>query len=346
MVEPSTSRRSFLFGRNLKVDDPWLRFLARLRRSCEGKVNLLARDSAPLARLEPARLEDVLHALSLCREYGVCMALEGVPVPVPDRQRPVLEVEAGRAWGSLTPLGDGLWRVQAGCPIEVMRAAGLALLPVPGSVRNAAQWIAMLETGHQVGGLARYGVESVECLYPDGSIEVLGLFGVHDSQPLRSMAAQRSVPTLFQATMHPVIENIASQTRAGLKPVWPLVFRLDALMNLPGSNVSLAHLLLGHRGSLGWVVALHLRAAETGQFEMMQSAPSRDLIASVSGLGEDGLKSGGPQGSDQELLYFETPGLSPSELPRYLQQCREIEQDIKRAVDPAGVFLSCPDQTG
>lgn len=346
MVDPSTSRRSFLFGRSLKVDDPWLRFLARLRRSCEGKVNLLARDSAPLARLEPARFEDVLHALSLCREYGVCMALEGVPVPGPDRQRPMLEVEAGRAWGSLTPLGDGLWRVQAGCPIEVMRAAGLARSPVPGPVRNAAQWIAMLEPGHQVGGLARYGVESVECLYPDGSIEVLGLFGVHDSQPLRSMAAQRSVPALFQLAMRPVIARITSQAQAGSKPVWPLVFRLDALMSLPGSDVNLAHLLLGHRGSLGWIVALHLRVDEAGQAEMMQPLHSRELISPGSGLIGHGFNLADLQGSDLKAPHFEVSGLSASELPLSLQQCRELEQEIKRAVDPAGVFLSCPGQTG
>jgi len=321
VADPSSSRRSFLFGRSLKVDDPWLRFLQRLRRTCEGKVGLLARDGVARARLEPARLEDVLHALSLCREYGVCMALEGVPIPDADMQRPMLEVEAGRAWGSLTPLSEGLWRVQAGCPIEVMRAAGLALAPVTRSVRNAAQWIAMLEADSRVGGLERYGVEAVECLFPDGSIEVLGLFGVHDSQPLQSMAAQRCVPALFELTMRPLIEQLLLQVQSGSEPTWPLVFRLDALMNLPGSSVNLAHLMLGHHGCLGWVVAMHLRADRPGHDMVSQSSPS----------GESNFSA-----QDLTVLDRHQSG----------QQCRDFEQEIRRVIDPEGVFLSCPDQTG
>ena len=331
MADLPTSRRSFLFGRSLQDDDPWLRFLARLRRSCEGKVSLLVRDSAPLARLEPARLEDVLHALSLCRDYGVCLALEGVPVPYADTQRPMLQVEAGRAWGSLTPLGGGLWRVQAGCPIEVMRAAGLALAPVAKSVRDAAQWISMLDVHPQVGHLAQYGVESVECLYPDGSIEVLGLFGVHDSQPLRSIAAQRCVPALFQLTMHPLVEQISAQVQAGLTPVWPLAFRLDGLMTLPDSDVNLAHLLLGHRGCLGWVVALHMRADECGLAAAPQSQESEP--------GDISLPE--PATTDPEVSAPAT-----IDLYHYRQQCRALELEIWRAVDSDGVWLSCPGQTG
>ena len=321
MADPSTSRRSFLFGRSLKADDPWLRFLARLKRTCQGRVSLLDRDGVPGARLEPARLEDVLHALSLCREYDVCMALEGVPIPNADKQRPMLEVEAGRAWGSLTPLGEGLWRVQAGCPIEVMRAAGLAPAPAAESVRNAAQWISMLEVHPRVGGLECYGVEAVECLYPDGSIEVLGLFGVHDSQPLRSMAAQRCVPALFQLTMHPLVEQVSLQVQSGSEPSWPLAFRLDALMSLPGSNVNLAHLMLGHRGCLGWVVAMHYRADQQGHVIMSQS-----------------LQSGEPNSPSQDL--------TASALHQNRQQCRDLEREIWGVIDPGGVFLSCPDQTG
>lgn len=319
MSDQPTSRRSFLFGRSFKGNDPWLRFLARLKRSCEGKVSLVKRDSAPLARLEPARQEDVFHALSLCREYRVCMALDGLPLGGPDAQRPVLQVGAGKAWGTLMPAGEQVWRVQAGCPVQVMQAAGLAVHTwdgLPGQA-NLAQWIALLPVNSPPGTLGQYRIEAIEWLYPDGSIEVLGQFGVKDSQPLRSMAAQRSIPSLFQLTADPLVEQwMQAGAHTGTEPQWPLRYRLDALVARDGVEINLAHLLLGHRGSLGWVVAAHIRS------------PGNDESSDASG------SAACERGVDSVNLVDRLP------------EAREIDMKIKRAMDPDMVFLSCQDQTG
>lgn len=303
MVDEPTTRRSFLFGRSIRAEEPWLRFLARLRRSCQGDVRPLADSGASRARLEPRRLEDVLHALALCREHGVCMALAGLPLTPAQAARPTLLVEAGRAWASLVPIGDGLWRIDAGCPVSVMQAAGVCLAPDCDPVENLAQYISMLRVPAQDAQLGACGVEAVECLYPDGSIEVLGQFGVHDSQPLRSLAAQRTIPALFQLAMRDDVQTMAQNHR------WPLCYRLDALMDVSGQGVNLAHLFLGHRGSLGWLVAAHVRS----------TPPLQQNGHEATGAGDQGLPS---------------------------SHMRAIELEIKRIMDPDGVFLPCPDQTG
>lgn len=247
------------------------------------------------------------------------MALDGLPLGGPDARRPVLQVGAGKAWGTLTRVGDQVWRVQAGCPVQVMQAAGLEIQTWGGlsSQANLAQWIALLPLNWSPGALARDRIEAIECLYPDGSIEVLGRFGVMDSQPLRSMAAQRSVPSLFQLTLDPWIEQwIQADGDTEARRQWPLCYRLDALMARAGVDINLAHLLLGHRGSLGWVIAAHIRAAGA-------------------------CESSGPVSS----VACESPIDLDDQADRP-DQAREIDMKIKHAMDPDMVFLSCPDQTG
>lgn len=326
MADQPTSRRSFLFGRSFRDDDPWLRFLARLKRSCEGSVSLVRRESAPMARLVPSRQKDVYHALSLCKTYRVCMALDGLPLTGVDLLRPVLQVEAGRAWATIMPMGEQtmgeqIWRVQAGCSLEAMRAAGINVY-APGlpAQTSLAQWFALLQPDSPPGTLDRYAVQAIEWLYPDGSIEVLGQFGVQDSQPLRSIAAQRSIPKLFQLTADPWIEQwsqaVAGQIVLQQHVRWPLHYRLDALMSQFGSSVNLAHLLLGHRGSLGWVIAAHMR-----------QVPPEDQVPVLN-----------HQQSDVEKGQVQSRGRP--------EQAHQIDQKIKYAMDPDEVFLSCPDQTG
>jgi len=237
-VAPSESRRSFLFGRRQGDDDAWLRFLMRLRRSCQGPVALLPPKAA---RLLPARLEDVLHARELCHEHAICMNLDGIALPDDSAGRYVLHVEAGSAWGSLIPLGtSGQWRVNAGCSIAAMKAAGLVHRDAPEGVKTMAQWLA-LWGDHDLAGS---GLVSVEWLFADGTIEVLGPFGAFDSQPLRSVTAQTCVPKLFELASK-LASNENSESARGC-------YRLDALQ---GPAVNLAHFTLGHRATLGWVVA-------------------------------------------------------------------------------------------
>ena len=81
-------------------------------------------------------------------------------------------------------------------------------------------------------------------VFADGTIEVLGPFGANDSQPLRSVTAQTCIPKLFE---------LASNSMGAKEPE-PVkgYYRIDAL---EGPAVNLAHVTLGHRATLGWVVA-------------------------------------------------------------------------------------------
>jgi len=241
-VAPSESRRSFLFGRREGGDDAWLRFLMRLRRSCQGPVALLPPKAA---RLLPARLEDVLHARQLCHEHAICMNLDGIALPDDSAGRYVLHVEAGSAWGSLIPLGtSGQWRVDAGCSIAAMKAAGLIHRDAPEGLKTMAQWLALWADED----LAASGLVSVQWMFADGTMEVLGPFGATDSQPLLSVTAQKCIPKLFELASMLTNQSANTENPESARGY----YRLDALQ---GPAVNLAHFTLGHRATLGWVVA-------------------------------------------------------------------------------------------
>jgi hypothetical protein len=243
--EPS-SRRSFLFGRQATMHDDWSKFVVTLRRVCMGKVKLV---SELQAHLNPTTLDDVIQARRLCHEHGVVLALDGLMLSASDQSKAVLWVQAGSAWGSLIPLGDtGLWRVDAGCPMLGMQAAGLLQAHPSPSVTNLAQWFASSYRGTLLNetGLGQTLV-SIDWLLPDGTIEVFGAFGAGDAQPLGSLAAQKLVPKLFELSLCPEVQAALA------KPHWPFGFHLDALADV--QHVNLAHFFIGHAGALGWLVA-------------------------------------------------------------------------------------------
>jgi len=253
VVEPK-SRRSFLFGREATADDDWSKFVIGLKRVCRGTVSLVTNDQA---RLNPAALDDVIQARKLCHAHSVVLALEGLKLPASDQSRRVLWVQAGSTWGSLLPLGEtGLWRVDAGCPMVALQAAGLLGEGWPKRVTNLAQWFA---TAYQYQALADTGLSealvSVDWLLPDGTIEVFGAFGQRDSQPLGSLAAQRLVPKLFELATRAAAEFRSNQT------TWPLQFHLDALVD--AQHINLAQVFLGHAGALGWLVAATFKHCPT-----------------------------------------------------------------------------------
>lgn len=239
-----TSRRSFLFGREPTPHDGWSKFLSQTKSRCRGALKLVAETQA---YLDPAGFEDVVQARELCQAHDVVLALAGVDLPTRDLPRQVLWVQAGSAWGSILPLGEtGLWRVDAGCPLQVVQAAGLLAHGVTNGVTNLAQWMAMAGRYRplsELEGLSQ--LHSVDWLLPDGTVEVFGPFGAQDAQPLCSLTAQKLVPKLFEIAATPEVQ--ACQTH------WPMAFHLDALFDM--SHVNLAHLFLGHGGSLGWLVA-------------------------------------------------------------------------------------------
>lgn len=242
----SSSRRSFLFGRQATAEDDWSKFVIALRRACQGAVKLVAERQA---HLQPGSLDDVVQARKLAHAHHVTMALDGLELAAADQAGFVLWVEAGSAWGSLIPLGDtGLWRVDAGCPMAVMQAAGLVHESASLRSVNLAQWFAAAYRHIPLSDLAlSKHLVSVDWLLPDGTIEVFGAFGTHDAQPLGSLAAQRLVPKLFELSL---AANAIDGVEQGL---WPSCFHLDALTNV--DQVNLAHFFIGHGGSLGWLVA-------------------------------------------------------------------------------------------
>lgn len=252
MVQPN-SRRSFLFGRQSTANDEWSRFVVRLRDACTGRVRLVTERHA---HLDPARLDDVLQALKLCQTYGVVMALEGLSLPEADQPRFVLWVQAGSRWGTLMPLGDtGLWRVDAGCAVAGLQGAGLIDALGAGQSLNFAQWFAQSFRQQSLTQTRLADVlVSVDWLLPDGTIEVFGAFGHRDDQPLRSLAAQKLVPQLFELMNRSLAQQAAQQ------PIWPLHFHLEALADQ--SRVNLAHFFAGHAGSLGWLVAATFKKSE------------------------------------------------------------------------------------
>ncbi|HEY7803008.1 MAG TPA: hypothetical protein VIC30_01010, partial [Orrella sp.] len=215
-----------------------------------------------------------------------------------------LHLPAGSAWGTVLPLGDtDLWRVDAGCPLAVAKAAGLLAADWPETMSNVAQWFATAFRGQPLAqtGLSDHLV-SVDWMLPDGTIEVFGAFGTSDSQPLSSLAAQKVVPQLFELSATPALQATDRNKH------WPLQYHLDALMD--PAAVHLAHCLIGHGGSLGWLVAATFKQTQTPLPPIEVSTPSRN----------------------------HGKGLRLSE------RC-ELDEAIKQIIDPDGVFMSLPPQT-
>ena len=303
MSEPS-SRRSFLLGRQATADDRWAKFLSQLRRDCRGAVKLVTDYQA---HLNPLQLDDVIQARRVCQAHDVILALDGLALSPADQSKPILWVQAGSAWGTVLPLGDtGLWRVDAGCPMAVAKAAGLLAADWPETIANVAQWFATALRGQL---LAQTGLSDhlvcVDWMLPDGTIEVFGAFGASDSQPLSSLAAQKLVPQLFELSAR---QSLQVTDRTDRAVHWPLQYHLDALMD--PAAVNLAHFFMGHGGSLGWLVAATFKQTQTPLPPIEISAPNPN------------------HGKDLSLS----------------ERC-ELDEAIKQIMDPDGVFMSLPPQT-
>ena len=173
-----------------------------------------------------------------------------------------------------------------------------------------AQWISLVQLPSRIGVTQACGVHAVECMYSDGVIEVLGSFGVADSQPLRSLTAQRTVPKLFQLCMNTKLQQLLAIAGQG---VWPLRYRLDALMGSDGMTVNLGHIFLGHGASLGWVMAAYLEETRIQAFaEHLQQACQ-----------------------DEEKVPYQVRRLG-----------EVVDHAVKRVMDPDNVYMSYPVQTG
>lgn len=252
------TRRAFLFGRRTPASN-WGQFCRRLSRSCVGTVSWQD-DDHQQARLIPAREQDLIHALALCREFGVRMALWTDPQPV-GIPHPVLWVEPGRAWARIVPIEPTqmAWRVDAGCQMAELQALSFSLAQGVEPSWSVAQWLASAQSSRwPIACGAQSGILRAEILMHDGSRESLGPFGASASEPLRSLTMQRMVPGLFQLLHSTSLAGLAQ----GKGPAPG--YRLDAMIEAPSQDINLARLLAGHGGSLCWLLAVWLHRKPEG----------------------------------------------------------------------------------
>lgn len=267
-----SSRRAFLFGRQ-RPRTSWEAFLQRLTRVVQGPVRNVGGETANRARLLPVHREDVRQARALCAEYGIVLrltepvdagravdatgvrladatALEEAIVEKQDSstssQSDVLEVDPSRLDTLTHDPERGQWLAQPGCLVGELVRSGLPQFRDAPPEWTLAAWLAASHAWPS-GATAMSGVLGVEVLLADGTTEQLGPFGAADVQPLRSATVQRLVPALFQMASSPDA-TVCRETRQ-----WPCRYRLDALLPAEPAVVNLAHLLLGHGGSLAWV---------------------------------------------------------------------------------------------
>lgn len=297
MVSPTT-RRAFLLGRRTPASQ-WGTFCARLSRTCTGTVRWEDQPGRQQAWLVPAREEDVLHAHALCRQYAVQLMLDGVQsCNSPDKTTtPRLWVESGRAWARLTACDahNLVWRADAGCKIKLLQDQGIQTLSGADPEQTVAQWLASPDSAQwPTGQGVNSGIEQVQVMLADGTQAWLGPFGANATTPLRSLTVQKMIPRLFELAHSSVASDCA------LRKVWPLRFRLDALLPGQGSDINLAWLMAGHQARLGWTQAVWFRRDQH---------PSASRITDRSDL----------------------PALNTL-------LCEGLEQELKLSFDPIGIF--------
>lgn len=253
----SSSRRSFLRGRRL-ASEPWAQFRERLRRTVSGEfVEFRSDDRPPSARLTLHEVADIHHVLALCKTYGVVLALDGLTAPAATDDRPLLWVRPGRKLAGLERLdvAGERWFVQPGCTLGQLADAGLRAFAAWPAHINVATWLAdrtLVDYGP--GASAGSGLVHASLLLGDGTSVGLGPFGTTNTRPLQGLRLQQMVPELFQLVRSPEAVHCLQAD------FWPARYRLDALVEQPGQTLNLAHLCLGHGGTLGWLEWLVLDA--------------------------------------------------------------------------------------
>lgn len=298
----SPSRRSFLTGRR-PAQSPWEQFCRRMRRGVGGDfLDFGLYEGKGSARLTPASGGDVRHALALCREFGVVLALSGISQADSLTGQSVLWIELDGSMAGCQPLLDdaGKWFVQPGTHLGELVAAGLTQFADQPGYLTIAAWVADRSAcGWAPGESFRSGLLHASVLMADGSSAVLGPFGVRNRMPLGTLTLQKLVPELFALASREPAAGFAGMER------WPARYRLDALAPSPGRDANLAHLMLGHGGDLGWIEWL--------VFEARPALPSVDWSSAYT--------SRPPSGDD--VLWH---------------QASTLDRNVKTLFDPNGVF--------
>lgn len=317
-----SSRRAFLSGQRTRVD-PWLSFLAKLRAQAKGTLTLDPHFFESRAHWVPSTFNDIEVARSLCHQFGVVLCLQGLEETL-DPKLSLLVVEPGRAWARPIPLDmtKGIWRFDAACTLQVLQAAGVAAAQGAMPNQSLAKWFAQ-GTHHCIasGGLASLGIDNIEMMFVDGTIEVLGAFGAQNSEPLRSIFTQRNIPQLF---------DVARQSRfsapmqgvdmaSNRSQIWPNdCFRIDALVDYALAEPHLGQFFVGHGGRLGWLVAVTFRSVEPKTLLQKEGVKSHDNISGHTHL---------TSLIDADLIAADK------------NEFQQINQSIKNIFDSSRVFL-------
>lgn len=319
----SEGRRAFLKGRR-PASSPWDHFCSRLRSVVAGELTML--DTGPdrqAARLLLRQPTDAHHARRLCAEFGVCMALDGVPGTA-SQPGPVLWLRPGRELAACRRLEPGgtRWFVQPGCLLGELEAAGLtAFADMPAHLTMAA-WLADRgQCNWPQGHTAASGVVHASALLADGASVSLGAFGTDNRKALDSLRLQQLIPALFS-----LASGADGQTCAE-RSIWPARYRLDALLPSPRNTLNLAHLLLGHGGDLAWIEWVVID--ETLADPAAGAAPLLELPG-VYGLDCDADERYGGAGM--------SGGSGPCEEVNLARAAQELDAAVKALFDPDGVF--------
>lgn len=318
----SEGRRAFLKGRR-PPSSPWDHFCSRLRNAVAGTLTPLDvgpdRQAARLLVQQPA---DVHHARRLCAEFGVCMALDGVPGSA-SHHGPVLWLRPGRELAACRRLepGGSRWFVQPGCLLGELEAAGLTCFADMPAHLSVAAWLAdRALCNWPTGRTSASGIVHASALLADGVSVSLGAFGTDNRKALDNLSLQKLIPALF------TLSNSGDGHLCGERSLWPARYRLDALTPAPGRNLNLSHLLLGHGGDLAWVewVVIDGDLADPAA----GAEPPLELPG-VDQLAEDEIYGGGG-GLDG--------GTGPCDQVNLARAAQEVDAAMKQLFDPDGVF--------
>ena len=317
----SEGRRAFLKGRR-PPSTPWDRFCHQLRNIVAGELKVLDTTSENnAARLLVKQPSDVHHALRLCREFGVCMALDGVPGTAP-HPGSVLWVQVGPDVGVCRRLepGSSRWFVQPGCLLGQLEAAGLSAFADMPAHLTVAAWLAdRSQCNWSTGHTAASGIVHASALLADGTSVSLGAFGTDNRKALDNLRLQTLIPALFQ------LSSGADAQACMERSWWPARYRLDALTPAPGNTLNLAHLLLGHGGDLAWiewvVIDENLADPAAGAHGLLE-LPGVDLF--------DDADTGYGDARDG--------GCGPCEQVNLARAAQELDAAVKALFDPDGVL--------
>ncbi len=319
-VQPS--RRAFLSGQRTRVD-PWLSFLAALRSKAKGTLTLDPQYFESRAHWVPNTFNDIEMARSLCLQFSVVMCLQGLEGTL-DPKIPVLVVEPGRAWARPIPLNmaQGLWRFDAACSMQVLQAAGVEAAQGAVPHQSLAHWFAQ-GTHHCIasGGLMSLGIDNIEMMFVDGTIEVLGEFGAQNSEPLRSIFTQRNIPQLFDVARQGLLLTAmqGAEIANNLSQIWPNdCFRIDALVNHALGEPHLGQFFVGHGGRLGWLVAVTFRSVEKKTLAQKEGVKCNEKYISHANL---------------SVL------IDADSIEADIKDVQQINQSIKNIFDTSRVFL-------